>query len=361
MNAESTPPEQEYLAHRSELNARWRPIYAAVMSGVSAAMLLTYYLGGSLSADGALSWIEGYAWAFAWLGLVGLLGLAMHLQAQRWGALANNAWVVLVMPGAVALGTLDASAQDLSGYVPIAMLHSAPRAFLVLLHGLTLLATMIMVFVGREGLAIDVSTHVAGIAACGIAAICLGVQLESSRQTSFATLHALKIANARLEELAYTDPLTGVANRRQLFETLDREFARAQRYGIELSLAVIDLDDFGPVNKLHGLIAGDEVLVDFARALRPTVRGADLVARYGGEEFVVLMPNSSREAALVILERLREHVAVTPLSNRGIGITFSAGVATRETGDTDPTAMLQRADEALRRAKANGKNRVETG
>jgi diguanylate cyclase (GGDEF)-like protein len=170
---------------------------------------------------------------------------------------------------------------------------------------------------------------------------------------------ALETANKRLEELAGTDPLTGVANRRQLFEAIAREFGRARRYGSELALAVIDLDDFGPINKRHGVIAGDEVLAEFAAALRAQTRAVDLVARYGGEEFVVLMPGCAAGAAAQLLERVRASIAGVPLGSRRITLTFSAGVAELAADDTDPLNVVHRADAALRRAKAGGKNRVE--
>jgi len=153
--------------------------------------------------------------------------------------------------------------------------------------------------------------------------------------------------------------LTGAANRRQFLEAMAREFGRVRRYGNELALALIDLDDFGPVNKRHGVIAGDEVLAEFAAALRAQTRAVDLVARYGGEEFVVLMPGCDAESAAQLMERVRERVAATPLGSRGITITFSAGVTALEPADDDPLDAVHRADTALRRAKAGGKNRVE--
>ena len=107
------------------------------------------------------------------------------------------------------------------------------------------------------------------------------------------------------------------------------------------------------------MIAGDEVLTQFAASVRSQLRGVDMVARYGGEEFVVLMPDSGLPAAMLLLERIREHISRELFSSRQIiTTTFSAGVATLTPEDTDPINLLHRADEALRRAKKDGKNRV---
>jgi two-component system cell cycle response regulator len=125
-----------------------------------------------------------------------------------------------------------------------------------------------------------------------------------------------------------------------------------------LSFLLLDVDRFKQLNDEHGHTAGDAVLRKLAEVLKRTSRTMDMVARYGGEEFVVLMPDSGLSAAMLLLERMREHICQERFSSRHIAITFSAGVATLTPEDSDPINLLHRADEALRRAKNDGKNRV---
>ena len=142
---------------------------------------------------------------------------------------------------------------------------------------------------------------------------------------------ALRAANRRLAEQASRDTLTGLYNRGYFHEVLEREMARALRYGDVLAVVMIDLDGFKDVNDEHGHAAGDKVLTDIARLLRPHLRDGDILARYGGDEFVALLPNTDGGAAFVVAERLR-----TAVADRGYGpedasrITMSAGIATSE-------------------------------
>jgi diguanylate cyclase (GGDEF)-like protein len=152
---------------------------------------------------------------------------------------------------------------------------------------------------------------------------------------------------SRLEGLARTDPLTGVPNRRVWEEELPRELERARRTGAEVCLAMIDLDDFKSYNDRFGHQAGDLVLREAASAWRAQVRSTDLLARYGGEEFVLLLPACALEDAVRIVERLR---VVTPL------VTCSVGLACWDFHETPPE-LVERADQALYAAKAEGRDR----
>jgi diguanylate cyclase (GGDEF)-like protein len=151
---------------------------------------------------------------------------------------------------------------------------------------------------------------------------------------------------SRLEGLARTDPLTGVPNRRVWEEELPRELERARRMGTGLCLAMIDLDNFKSYNDRHGHQAGDLVLKEAASAWRGEVRSTDLLARYGGEEFVLLLP----ACAVAIVERLR---AATPL------VTCSVGLAQWDFQEASAD-LVERADQALYAAKAEGRNRYVT-
>jgi len=162
-------------------------------------------------------------------------------------------------------------------------------------------------------------------------------------------------------ELATTDSLTGVYNRRTYKELAEPQLSRSRRAQLPVSLLMLDLDHFKRINDTYGHLAGDDVLKAFALLVRNCLRKEDLLARYGGEEFVMLLPGTSHSAAAVLAERIREEVAAMPFDANGhrVRVTVSIGVAS-EAGDTLPSleAMLGRADEALYAAKNQGRNLV---
>ena len=163
-------------------------------------------------------------------------------------------------------------------------------------------------------------------------------------------------------EMAITDGLTGLYNRRYLESRLPALIEQAGARGKPLALLVVDIDYFKSVNDIHGHDAGDEVLREFAVRLRKSIRGIDLAYRYGGEEFVVLMPETDTSAATSIAERIRQQVAVEPFAagagRGGIHVTISIGIAALSGLDDTSSAILKRADQALFRAKREGRNRV---
>jgi diguanylate cyclase (GGDEF)-like protein len=172
----------------------------------------------------------------------------------------------------------------------------------------------------------------------------------------------LRKANERLASLAVTDELTGVANRRRLVEGLEEAMAFARRRDAPLGVLVVDLDGFKEVNDRLGHSVGDEVLSRVARALEGALRTEDLLGRYGGDEFVVVLPGTSPLGAREAGERLRRAVQALDLGLAGLGfpeaLTISVGVASFERSLTDPGELIRRADDALYRAKAAGRNRV---
>jgi diguanylate cyclase (GGDEF)-like protein len=159
-----------------------------------------------------------------------------------------------------------------------------------------------------------------------------------------------------MRELAFSDALTGLANRRWAEAQLDLEVARTERYGGGFAVIVVDIDHFKRLNDAHGHAMGDEVLTGLAATLRRSLRASDRVARWGGEEFVVLTPETPLPAAVELAEVLRRQVAKTPLGN-GLFVTISLGVAGWEDGDTRCT-LVERADGALYLAKGAGRDRV---
>jgi diguanylate cyclase (GGDEF)-like protein len=173
---------------------------------------------------------------------------------------------------------------------------------------------------------------------------------------------AAAVENARLYALANVDGLTGLYCRRYFDIRIAEEIERARRFGTSFALIMCDLDDFKRLNDSLGHVAGDRALREVAAIAAGQLRGVDLAARYGGEELAFLLPRTSLADAHAVAERIRAAVASYSLVENGQmwPLTLSCGVAGwSESGATDPGALVARADAALYRAKAGGKNRVE--
>jgi diguanylate cyclase (GGDEF)-like protein/PAS domain S-box-containing protein len=171
-----------------------------------------------------------------------------------------------------------------------------------------------------------------------------------------------KMAQIALEQLATRDGLTGLANRRCFDDTLQAEWARAQRQRQPLSLLMVDVDNFKAYNDANGHLGGDECLKRIATAVASEMRANDLVARYGGEEFAVILPNQSLKGAASVAERIRTRVEQLQVPNRlavGQHVTVSIGAATAlASPDTEASELVAIADAALYRAKHMGRNRI---
>jgi diguanylate cyclase (GGDEF)-like protein len=183
--------------------------------------------------------------------------------------------------------------------------------------------------------------------------------LRSQRQLA-SQLAEISALQTRLQEEVIRDPLTGLYNRRYLTETLPRELSRAKREDYPLALIMIDLDHFKRVNDSYGHAAGDEVLKNLSAILGDGAREGDIVCRYGGEEFLVALPGMSLDLALQRVEAWRLEFAATNVRQGSltIDVTLSAGIAGFPEHGTDIDILLLRADEALYRAKKEGRNRV---
>ncbi len=170
-----------------------------------------------------------------------------------------------------------------------------------------------------------------------------------------------KAAERQLLELATTDGMTGLWNRRYFLEQAEVEFRKSSRYQTELAVLMFDVDHFKAVNDTHGHDTGDAVLIELARRCRQALREVDIVGRLGGEEFAALMPETDGERAAAAAERLRQLVAQTPFAGTAseLAVTISVGVAARGSSPKNFAAMLKEADLALYRAKQAGRNRVE--
>lgn len=177
-------------------------------------------------------------------------------------------------------------------------------------------------------------------------------RIENANYDLHARSLELSLANARLQALAETDSLTGLRNRRGLFDEIQSRIGQCQ----SMALVFIDLDNFKIYNDTYGHLAGDEALRILSGLISSSVRGADIAARYGGEEFVLLLTDVSCQHALDIADRLRRQVESYPWPN--CPITISAGVSVLSSKESDAETLVQRADSALFAAKRLGKNAV---
>jgi diguanylate cyclase (GGDEF)-like protein/PAS domain S-box-containing protein len=190
-----------------------------------------------------------------------------------------------------------------------------------------------------------------------LAGVAVDVSEEVAHQAELERYHReLEEANDQLRKLAVTDELTGLRNRRSFEERLVMEFSMARRRKRELSVLLIDVDNFKMINDRWGHAAGDEVLRRLGMILRTTVRLPDLPARYGGEEFVVLLPESGEESAMGLARRVMQRVATEDWENETL--TISVGMAAMNESLESGFQLVELADEALYAAKRAGKNRV---
>ncbi len=174
-----------------------------------------------------------------------------------------------------------------------------------------------------------------------------------------------RLAVEQLESRAALDPLTGLLNRAQLDERIERAVRGAKRSGRPLSALMIDVDRFKSVNDTFGHLVGDQVLVETAGRLQRVVRPSDMLVRYGGEEFLLLVPDTSTGEAAAIADRLRHFISCEPYTIESadrsrLWITVSIGVGSWRPGEKGD-GLIRAADEALYRAKSNGRDRVVVG
>ncbi|HLJ59492.1 MAG TPA: diguanylate cyclase [bacterium] len=180
---------------------------------------------------------------------------------------------------------------------------------------------------------------------------------------AFAALAALAIQRAvrdeALSQLALTDGLTGLANHRALFQALEREIARTRRTGDPLTLILIEVDKFKQINDRLGHLAGDAIVQSVADILRANSREMDLASRFGGDEFVLLLPNTTKTAAVQIAERVRQRIEEIPVAgSRPLRVTASVGLAAAPDDGGTASALVQAADQAMYEAKRSGGNRI---
>ena len=187
----------------------------------------------------------------------------------------------------------------------------------------------------------------------------LKLDYEYSKQTLLQKQMEIDLVVTQAREVASTDALTFLPNRRQILGDLQREVMVANRYHTPLSVSMLDVDHFKVINDTYGHAVGDLVLRQVASYLRDNVRNPDLVGRYGGEEFLVVLPQTALESASEQAERLCRSLRETAIPNgdKGIHVTISVGVAQYQIDQEDWQRLLARADSALYDAKAAGRDR----
>ncbi|WP_200764053.1 GGDEF domain-containing protein [Nitrosophilus alvini] len=184
--------------------------------------------------------------------------------------------------------------------------------------------------------------------------------IEQSREEKERLERLVKERTKEIELLSKTDSLTGLWNRRYLEEMLEMEFKRARRYGHNISILIVDLDHFKHINDTYGHMAGDEVLRQVSERIHKSIRETDFVGRYGGEEIVVILPETDIKTAKIIADKIRHSIADKPVlfEEYTIKITASIGISNLQTEHKDYHEVFSEADEALYRAKKEGRNRV---
>lgn len=184
-------------------------------------------------------------------------------------------------------------------------------------------------------------------------------QRRSGRLIVWREITDFKRLQAQLQHFANYDPLTGVFNRREFVRLANSELARAQRYGHDLALGLIDIDPFKAINDQFGRDTGDRALVCFAASWIAEKRASDIFARWGGEEFTLLLPVTNQQQARQFVERVRTKALNTPITvnNEHLAIKFSTGISAYTSGEM-LEQLVQRADLALHQAKQNGRNQT---
>ncbi|HMZ08308.1 MAG TPA: GGDEF domain-containing protein [Anaerolineales bacterium] len=186
-------------------------------------------------------------------------------------------------------------------------------------------------------------------------------QIESEHSKKLARNKQIEMEAvlAQAQEVAHVDPLTFLPNRRTIVKDLQNEVLRAERYGSMFSISVLDLDSFKSINDTFGHPVGDEVLKNVAILLRDSIRHPDVVGRYGGEEFLILLPNSNATSAAEQANRLCREIRskLVHTKEHDIQVTFSIGIAQFRTGEDSWHSLLKRADNAMFKAKNNGRDR----
>jgi diguanylate cyclase (GGDEF)-like protein len=280
----------------------------------------------------------------AHVGPVLLLPFVIFAAARfgiRWAALAT-------MTAAMLIVTLTTAGRSPFGDLPHRDMVIQAQEFILI---------MCLMALGLSALLSELRAKTGALEASNRRLDELNQELEARVEERTARLRTL---NEQLEQLALTDALTGLLNRRALTDLARQEIAHSQRQHRPLALMMVDIDHFKSINDRFGHQAGDMVLRQAAAVIKRVIRAGDTLVRYGGEEFVLLAPDTDQGGALELSERIRQSLRSEPFGTEQgrISVTASFGVTMLHEDDTDPEQLLRRADDALYMAKANGRDRV---
>jgi diguanylate cyclase (GGDEF)-like protein len=297
-----------------------------------------YYFGAERFYGRPISW---RLWGGVLLALVPLLG---------WYTLVEPDYNVRVLLVSLTWAAMMLSLAWLIWRQGRAVFSTRFAVVLAVMHGGVLLLRFVSAWMPlpEEGLLTPTSIQTLYVAVNAFMTLALSVAL---------ILMAGDRLREEFEQLAARDALTNVLTRRAFLAACEQELARCRRYGRSMALLLLDIDHFKAVNDTYGHQTGDRVLVDFVGRIQSLLRQPDLLARFGGEEFVVLLPETKQDEAVAVAERILAEVAAP---HDGVpAITVSIGVATNRPDEMALDTVLARADKALYKAKAEGRNRVE--
>lgn len=317
---------------------RGQPIHSL---GVQLAAIVLLTIAG-FGARGLLRQGRLIAAGYLLCGMLLLYGVLGSLQLPQYALQLGMAYVLCVLAAAAIIGrTASYLFAGLSVVLhSLVMLLNPAAAALLPVPGDLLLYMLIL---------------------AGVVGATAGVSTALATQVTQTIDHLHRQAE-QMAKLALTDPLTGLANRRHLFERLESEFARAQRYRRPFTLLYIDLDGFKSINDRFGHLFGDEILRGSALSMQAVLRSTDLLARIGGDEFAVLMPETSLSGADYVVGKLRKALAAysRQLSPALTPLTLSVGIGEISEHDEAIEDILARADKAQYLAKASGKDATRT-
>lgn len=373
-NLALTPGQDPQIAdkvHTDRLRLLFRQSFLATWGSFGAACMLVW-----------LHWDHGdHQVIRTWLTLLGcssVLRLVMFLvyfrspvsqrTPQRWERVY---WITLLLTGGIwGIGALmlmvkdDMLSQAITLLFTVGMAgsavstYSAYRSMTLTAIGLVLLPSTLWLLLQplpmQRGLALSTLMFTVFV-------IRATRELSNALQTSFELTHEMAEAHRIAAHAAQTDVLTGINNRRAFFERADQLLSYCQRHQHPLCVLVMDLDHFKAINDTHGHHVGDMVLRQVGALLQTSFRAADLCGRLGGEEFAMVLADVPIDAGLTMAEQLRNDIAQLAVElphGPRIQVTASLGVVAANLGRDDLLALLQRADEAMYRAKAAGRNRV---
>ena len=223
----------------------------------------------------------------------------------------------------------------------------------LLVFSLAVLIASRVIRLGGLMLGLDQPTGIFDNSASQLAFVALPSIMLPLATISFILLASERL-NGDLEFASRHDDLTQCLNKKSAIETLDREIARAKRYGNKLSVMLIDLDNFKAINDTYGHLEGDKVLIDFAKKTRASLRETDQLTRFGGDEFLAILPDTDLDRALLIAQRLHEAAK----RSQPVAWSVSIGISEWAGKDDNLSALLNRADAALYKAKGSGRNQA---